>query len=198
MCQVMILALDQGCANPHPDSSQLKKIQYCILYIKKLEVKKSLVFCRAQISKNRKFGQTRLCDASEPYNFLKNQGNPTFLSAQILRIWPKTAQNFFVNSYFAQKFVAVSGSFDPLYKVEDFFYLYKTFQTTETIRKPDMLVLFSNGDVVKMTIQKSGTKHLQWGSEYQTSLVFKWLKRGWMPNGLFFKYPTAQLYAPCT
>ena len=23
-----------------------------------------------------------------------------------------------------------------------------------------------------------------WGSEYLTSLVFIWLKRGWMPNGL--------------
>ena len=30
-------------------------------------------------------------------------------------------------------------------------------------------------------------KQIQWGSEYQTSLVFEWLKRGWMPNGLVFK-----------
>ena len=28
---------------------------------------------------------------------------------------------------------------------------------------------------------------LQWGSEYQTSLVFEWSKRGWMPNGLVFE-----------
>ena len=28
---------------------------------------------------------------------------------------------------------------------------------------------------------------VQWGSEYQTSLVFKWSKRGWMPNGLVFE-----------
>ena len=28
---------------------------------------------------------------------------------------------------------------------------------------------------------------LQWGSKFQTSLVFKWSKRGWMPNGLVFE-----------
>ena len=28
---------------------------------------------------------------------------------------------------------------------------------------------------------------IQWGSEWQTSLVFKWSKRGWIPNGLVFK-----------
>ena len=28
---------------------------------------------------------------------------------------------------------------------------------------------------------------IQWGSEYQTSSVFKWSKRGWMPNGPVFK-----------
>ena len=28
---------------------------------------------------------------------------------------------------------------------------------------------------------------MQWESEYQTSSVFKWLKRGWMPNGPVFK-----------
>ena len=28
---------------------------------------------------------------------------------------------------------------------------------------------------------------LQWGSEYQTSLVLKWTKKGWMPNGLVFE-----------
>ena len=27
----------------------------------------------------------------------------------------------------------------------------------------------------------------QWGSEYQTSSVFKLSKRGWMPNGPVFK-----------
>ena len=29
--------------------------------------------------------------------------------------------------------------------------------------------------------------HTQWGSEYQTSLVFELLKRGWMPNDLVFE-----------
>ena len=29
---------------------------------------------------------------------------------------------------------------------------------------------------------------LQWESEYWTSLVFKWSKRGWMPNGPVFKW----------
>ena len=33
---------------------------------------------------------------------------------------------------------------------------------------------------------------VQWGSEYRTSLVFKWSKRGWMPKGLVFEYKTAQ------
>ena len=28
---------------------------------------------------------------------------------------------------------------------------------------------------------------LQWGSENQTSYVFEWSKRGWMPNGPVFK-----------
>ena len=28
---------------------------------------------------------------------------------------------------------------------------------------------------------------LEWGSEFQTSSVFKWLIRGWMPNGLVFE-----------
>ena len=28
---------------------------------------------------------------------------------------------------------------------------------------------------------------MQWASEYRISLVFKWLKRGWMLNGLVFK-----------
>ena len=28
---------------------------------------------------------------------------------------------------------------------------------------------------------------IPWGSEYQTSLVFKWSKRDWMPNGLVFE-----------
>ena len=28
---------------------------------------------------------------------------------------------------------------------------------------------------------------LQWGSEYQTSLVLEWSKRGWIPNGLVFE-----------
>ena len=28
---------------------------------------------------------------------------------------------------------------------------------------------------------------LQWGSEYQTSSVFKWSKRSWMPNSSVFK-----------
>ena len=38
---------------------------------------------------------------------------------------------------------------------------------------------------------------LQWGSEYQTSLVFKWSERGWMPNGLVFEHHlnTRQMYA---
>ena len=30
-------------------------------------------------------------------------------------------------------------------------------------------------------------KQIQWGSEYRTSLVFKWSKRGQMPNGLVFE-----------
>ena len=29
--------------------------------------------------------------------------------------------------------------------------------------------------------------HVEWGSEYQTSLVFEWLKRGWKLNGPVFK-----------
>ena len=29
--------------------------------------------------------------------------------------------------------------------------------------------------------------HIQWGSEHLTSLVIKWSRRGWMPNGLVFK-----------
>ena len=28
---------------------------------------------------------------------------------------------------------------------------------------------------------------IQWGSEYQTSLVFEWSKRVWMPNDLVFE-----------
>ena len=31
---------------------------------------------------------------------------------------------------------------------------------------------------------ESGT--VGWGSEYQTSLVFKWSKRDWMPNDMVF------------
>ena len=30
--------------------------------------------------------------------------------------------------------------------------------------------------------------HLQWGSEIQTSLDFEWSKRGWVANGLDFKW----------
>ena len=30
---------------------------------------------------------------------------------------------------------------------------------------------------------------IQCGSEYRTSQLFKWLDRGWMPNGLVFKMP---------
>ena len=29
-----------------------------------------------------------------------------------------------------------------------------------------------------------GWSEVQWGSEYPTSLVLEWSKRGWMPNGL--------------
>ena len=29
--------------------------------------------------------------------------------------------------------------------------------------------------------------HIQWGSEYQTSLVLKWWKRGWVPNSPLFQ-----------
>ena len=36
------------------------------------------------------------------------------------------------------------------------------------------------------------TNKIQWGSEYKTSLLFKWSKRGWMPNGLVFECRTAQ------
>ena len=28
---------------------------------------------------------------------------------------------------------------------------------------------------------------IEWGSEYGTSLIFKWSRRGWMPNGVVFK-----------
>ena len=31
------------------------------------------------------------------------------------------------------------------------------------------------------------SSELQWGFDYQTSLVFEWSKRGWMPNILVFK-----------
>ena len=30
-------------------------------------------------------------------------------------------------------------------------------------------------------------KTVQWGSEYRTSLVLEWSKRGWMPNGPVFE-----------
>ena len=33
----------------------------------------------------------------------------------------------------------------------------------------------------------SGEFEIQYGSKYQTSLVFEWSKRGWLPNGLVFK-----------
>ena len=33
---------------------------------------------------------------------------------------------------------------------------------------------------------------MQWRSEYRISQVFKWSKRGWMPNGPEFEYHTAQ------
>ena len=35
--------------------------------------------------------------------------------------------------------------------------------------------------------EKSAQVLGQWGSDYQTSLVFEWLKRGWMPNGPVFE-----------
>ena len=31
------------------------------------------------------------------------------------------------------------------------------------------------------------SNEIQWGFDYQTSLVFEWSKRGWMPNILVFK-----------
>ena len=38
-----------------------------------------------------------------------------------------------------------------------------------------------------MAVAKQTSCLLQWGSEYQTSLEFKWSKRGWMPNGPVFE-----------
>ena len=47
---------------------------------------------------------------------------------------------------------------------------------------------FTNFNIVNLTPVFHGSNKVQWGYEYQTSLVFKWLKRGWMPNGLVFRY----------
>ena len=37
-----------------------------------------------------------------------------------------------------------------------------------------------------MMIRGTQPNFVQWESEYPTSLVFEWSKRGWMPNGLVF------------
>ena len=41
----------------------------------------------------------------------------------------------------------------------------------------------------------SAQKIIQWGSEYQTSPVFEWLKRGWLPNGLVLECHIGQMDA---
>ena len=43
-------------------------------------------------------------------------------------------------------------------------------------------------DYLGLTFRVGTKELLQWGSEYRTSLVFKWSKRGRIPNGLVFEW----------
>ena len=60
-----------------------------------------------------------------------------------------------------------------------------------SLQKSTLLVQFSGAILKPDLLQPDSVHHLklrlEFGSEYQTCLLFKWSNRGWMSNGLVFE-----------